>query len=125
MTIPEALPRVRAVDSDKGEFSSQLCFRTHPLTDAVWTTLLTNTKYLTGLLTLDHSLKAVGTKYPLLVLYTDGLTPDGHAALDARGIRKQRIEYLLPTGSNDYSNDERFYDCWSTSPPVPAPRCRR
>jgi hypothetical protein len=82
----------------------------------VWLTLLTNTKYLSGLLTLDFSLKAVGSKYPLVALYTDGLTPNGHAALDARGIKKQRIEYLLPKAENDYSNDVRFYDCWSELP---------
>lgn len=82
----------------------------------MWTTLLTNTKYLSGLLTLDYSLKAVGSKYPLVVLYTDGLTADGHAALDARGIKKQRIEYLLPEAENDYSDDVRFYDCWSKPP---------
>ena len=78
--------------------------------------MLTNTKYLSGLLTLDYSLKAVGSKYPLVVLYTDGLTADGHAALDARGIKKQRIEYLLPEVENDFSNDVRFYDCWSKPP---------
>ncbi|KAJ5404050.1 glycosyl transferase family protein [Penicillium cosmopolitanum] len=37
----------------------------------VWTTLITNTAYLSGLLTLDYSLKRAGSKYPLVVLYTD------------------------------------------------------
>ncbi|KAF8545498.1 nucleotide-diphospho-sugar transferase [Trichophaea hybrida] len=98
--MTEPAPRERVVDSPK-----------------IWTTLLTNTKYLSGLLTLDYSLKAVGSKYPLLALYTNGLTPDGHAALDARGIKKQRIEYLIPKVENDYSNDVRFYDCWSKLQP--------
>ena len=79
----------------------------------VWTTLITNTAYLPGLLTLDHSLKRSGSKYPLVALYTDTFPAEGHAALDARGIPKQRIEYLLPTAGKDYSNDPRFYDCWS------------
>ncbi|KAK6597980.1 glycosyl transferase family 8 [Botrytis cinerea] len=46
------------------------------------------------------------------------LSPEGHAALEARGIPKQRIEYLLPkNGGKDYSNDPRFYDCWSKLAP--------
>jgi lipopolysaccharide biosynthesis glycosyltransferase len=49
-----------------------------------------------------------------VALYTDTFPAEGHAALDARGIPKQRIEYLLPSsGGKDYSNDPRFYDCWS------------
>ena len=79
----------------------------------VWTTLLTNTKYLPGLLALDFSLKSVGSKYPLVVLYTDTLEPEGHEALKLRNIPTKRIEYLLPSAYKDYKNDVRFYDCWS------------
>ncbi len=64
-------------------------------------------------MTLDYSLKQAGSKYPLAALYTDTFPAEGHAALEARGIPKQRIEYLLPTEGKDYSNDPRFYDCWS------------
>ncbi|KAF2207897.1 glycosyltransferase family 8 protein [Cercospora zeae-maydis SCOH1-5] len=85
--------------------------------DKVWTTLITNTAYLSGLLTLDASLKLVGSKYPLVALYTDTFPPEGHAALDVRRIPKQRVNYLLPTASKDYSNDPRFYDCWSKLTP--------
>ncbi|KAH3951517.1 hypothetical protein HBH70_092020 [Parastagonospora nodorum] len=83
----------------------------------VWTTLITNTDYLTGLLTLDYSLKKHGTKYPLIALYTDTFPTEGHAALDARSIPKQHVKYLLPSVSKDYSNDPRFYDCWSKLTP--------
>ncbi|KAF7874246.1 hypothetical protein EAF04_002918 [Stromatinia cepivora] len=84
----------------------------------VWTTLITNTAYLSGLLTLDYSLKKHNSKYPLVALYTDAFPSEGHAALEARGIPKQRIEYLLPkNGGKDYSNDPRFYDCWSKLAP--------
>ncbi|KNG45725.1 glycosyltransferase family 8 protein [Stemphylium lycopersici] len=62
----------------------------------VWTTLITNTAYLTGLLTLDHSLKKHGSKYPLVALYTDTFPAEGHKALDDRGIPKQHVKYLLP-----------------------------
>ncbi|ORY64948.1 nucleotide-diphospho-sugar transferase [Pseudomassariella vexata] len=86
--------------------------------DKVWTTLITNNDYLSGLLTLDFSLKKHQTAYPLVALYTDTFPASGLAALSARGIPSQRIEYLLPTsGSKDYSNDPRFYDCWSKLTP--------
>ncbi|KAI5308627.1 hypothetical protein KEM55_005262 [Ascosphaera atra] len=83
----------------------------------VWTTLITNTAYLPGLLALDLSLKRVHSSYPLVALYTDTFPPEGHAALDARAIPKQRIPYLLPSVHKDYSNDVRFYDCWSKLAP--------
>lgn len=83
----------------------------------VWTTLITNTAYLSGLLTLDYSLKQVGSKYPLVALYTDGFPPEGHAALKARGIPSKRVPYLLPSMPKEYTNDPRFYDCWSKLTP--------
>jgi hypothetical protein len=87
------------------------------LSRTVWTTLLTNTAYLPGLLTLDYSLKRSKSVYPLIVLYTDELPLQAHEALDRRGIRKRHVPYLLPTASNDYSNDPRFYDCWTKMVP--------
>ncbi|KAI9842904.1 MAG: hypothetical protein M1837_006736 [Sclerophora amabilis] len=83
----------------------------------VWTTLITNTAYLTGLLTLDHGLKKTGSKYPLVALYTDSFPEEGHRALDNRKIPKKRVKYLLPTTHKDFSNDARFYDCWSKLTP--------
>lgn len=83
----------------------------------MWTTLITNTRYLSGLLTLDHSLKAVGSRFPLVALYTDSFPAAGRAALAARGIPAQRVPYLLPRLPVDYSNDPRFYDCWSKLTP--------
>lgn len=84
-----------------------------------WTTLLTNSKYLPGLLALDFSLKSVGSKYPLVVLYTDTLEADAHAALKARGVLKKRVEYLLPSAHKDFGSEVRFYDCWS-APSIPS-----
>lgn len=83
----------------------------------VWTTLITNTKYLTGLFTLEYSLRNVGSKYPLVALYTESFEEEGLEALDRRGIRKQKVEYLLPKAHKDYSTDPRFYDCWSKLQP--------
>ncbi|KAI9819705.1 MAG: hypothetical protein M1832_003939 [Thelocarpon impressellum] len=86
-------------------------------TPRVWTSLITNTAYLSGLLTLDHSLKTHKTKYPLVALFTDSFPPEGHRALDERRIPKQRVNYLLPSVEKDFSNDPRFYDCWSKLTP--------
>lgn len=83
----------------------------------VWTTLITNTKYLSGLILLNYSLKKVGSKYPLIALYTDGFPQEGIDALELRGIPKKHITYLLPSVKKDYSNDPRFYDCWSKLAP--------
>lgn len=66
---------------------------------------------------MDHALKTYKSKYPLVVLYTDSFEEEGHAALDRRGIPKKRIEYLLPSLHKDFSNDTRFYDCWSKLTP--------
>ena len=83
----------------------------------VWTTLITNMGYLPGLLTLDASLKHVSSKYPLIALYTDGFPQEGRDALDRRGIPRKRVPYLLPQVHKDFSNDPRFYDCWSKLTP--------
>jgi alpha-N-acetylglucosamine transferase len=68
-------------------------------------------------LLLDYSLKRVSSAYPLVALYTDTFPEEGHKALDIRGIPKQKVAYLLPTVKKDYSNDPRFYDCWSKLTP--------
>jgi Glycosyl transferase family 8 len=83
----------------------------------VWTTLITNTKYLSGLLTLDYSLKKAGSKYPLVALYTETFPDEGHRALRARNIPAREIPYLLPSVPKEYAEDPRFYDCWSKLAP--------
>ena len=52
-----------------------------------------------------------------MALFSDAFPAEGHAALDRRGIQKQRVEYLLPSVEKDYSKDPRFYDCWSKLTP--------
>jgi Glycosyl transferase family 8 len=83
----------------------------------VWTTLITNTNYLSGLLTLEYSLKQVDSKYPLVALYTDTFPDEGLQALKSRGIPAREIPYLLPSVSKEYAQDPRFYDCWSKLAP--------
>ncbi|KAI4125687.1 MAG: hypothetical protein LQ347_005271, partial [Umbilicaria vellea] len=110
------------VDSKKGKITSVPHRPPAPSADnrpphSVWTTLITNTSYLSGLLTLDASLKAVKSKYPLLALYTDTFPPAGHAALAARHIPSKRIAYLLPSTPKAFTHDPRFHDCWSKLAP--------
>ena len=83
----------------------------------VWTTLITNTKYLSGLLTLDYSLKKANSQYPLIALYTDAFPDEGLAVLKRRNIPARKIPYLLPSIPKEYTNDPRFYDCWSKLAP--------
>ncbi|KAI4174940.1 MAG: hypothetical protein LQ343_001967 [Gyalolechia ehrenbergii] len=91
----------------------------------VWTTLITNTKYLSGLLTLDFSLKKHKSRYPLVALYTNTFPEEGHRALDIRQIPKRHIEYILPSVGKDFTNDPRFYDCWSKLVPFSLTRYDR
>ena len=83
----------------------------------VWTTLITNTNYLSGLLTLEYSLRKHKSRYPLVALYTESFPSEGHEALKRRGIAAKEIPYLLPSVSKEYINDPRFYDCWSKLAP--------
>jgi len=69
--------------------------------------------YLPGLLTLEHSLRRSGSRYPLVALHTDNLPPGGHDALDRSKILKVRVDYLLPRQSRKYDADPRFYDTWT------------
>ncbi|KAL4989719.1 nucleotide-diphospho-sugar transferase [Aspergillus falconensis] len=89
----------------------------NPNPKKVWTTLITDASYIPGLLTLEFSLRRCESKYPLVALYTDSFPASGHAALDARGIAKKHVPYLLPSIPKDYTNDMRFYDCWSKLTP--------
>ena len=46
-------------------------------------------------------------------MYTETFPEEGHAALDLRKIDKKLVSYVKPESSRDFSNDPRFYDCWS------------
>ncbi|KAH3661816.1 hypothetical protein OGAPHI_005994 [Ogataea philodendri] len=83
----------------------------------VWSTLITNTKYLEGLLTLNFSLKKAGSKYPLVALYTKQLDPNSVKAICKRGISVIQIDPLIPTKSKQFGHDSRFYDTWSKLQP--------
>ncbi|GAA5819986.1 hypothetical protein JCM3770_006814 [Rhodotorula araucariae] len=75
-------------------------------------TLLTNDRYLPGLLLLDYTLKEVGTKYPLVVLTTPSFPQERIALLETLGMPTKRIELLEPRGEM-LLIAERFKDTWS------------
>lgn len=52
-----------------------------------------------------------------MALYTDSFPEEGHKALNTRGILKHHVKYLLPSTPKEYTNDPRFYDCWSKLTP--------
>ncbi|KAK2612373.1 hypothetical protein QQS21_001637 [Conoideocrella luteorostrata] len=81
--------------------------------DKVWVTLITNTSYLSGLLTLSHSLRAVRSKYPLIALYTNSFPTSALTALTARGISYLPVPFLSPQSGKQYTEDARFNDCWT------------
>ncbi|KAJ5219838.1 hypothetical protein N7468_009042 [Penicillium chermesinum] len=68
----------------------------------VWTTLITNTEYL--------SVPFGGVVHRHL----PGRRPQGPGR---PGILKQRVAYLLPSTPKAFTNDPRFYDCWSKLTP--------
>ncbi|KAK4121307.1 glycosyltransferase family 8 protein [Parathielavia appendiculata] len=74
--------RARAVDSDK-----------------IWACLITNASYLPGLLTLNFSLRRVGSKYPLVALHTGFLPDETLDALQRRDIPLQQVPFLFPGSS--------------------------
>ncbi|GJN89518.1 hypothetical protein Rhopal_002505-T1 [Rhodotorula paludigena] len=77
-----------------------------------YVTLLTNAKYLPGLLLLDHTMKQAGTKYPLVVLTTPSFPSEHLALLESLGMETKRIELLEPKGEMTLIA-ERFKDTWS------------
>jgi len=79
----------------------------------IWATLITNDKYVPGLLTLNYSLKRSKSKYPLVAMYTEQIDTNSLNAIVQRGIPIHRIHELKPIKSPELSNDPRFKDCWS------------
>lgn len=99
-----------------------------------YVTLLTNARYLPGLvrlsrllrshtldpthlntpvqLLLDHTMKQVNTRYPLVVLTTPSFPSEHLDLLETLGMETRRIELLEPQGEVTLIA-ERFKDTWS------------
>ncbi|KAF8330417.1 nucleotide-diphospho-sugar transferase [Cantharellus anzutake] len=77
--------------------------------------LLTDGKYLPGVLVMHKSHLDTKSRYSFVVMLTPGVDQSVRAALQSRGIIVKDIEYLRPPASkhqlNDY--DKRFSETWA------------
>ncbi|KAG6816287.1 hypothetical protein H0H87_007230 [Tephrocybe sp. NHM501043] len=82
---------------------------------AAYVTLLTKTSYLAGTLVLDYGLRAVNSKYPLVVMVTPTLPSEARDVLRNHGILTREVDSLQPKeGSHSLStHDARFADTWT------------
>ncbi|KAG6820376.1 hypothetical protein H0H93_001347 [Arthromyces matolae] len=82
---------------------------------AAYVTLLTKSSYLAGTLVLDYGLRAVHSKYPLVVMVTPSLPLEAREVLTQRGILMREVESLHPRENSHTlaSHDERFADTWT------------
>lgn len=78
-----------------------------------WVTLLTKPSYLPGVLVVEHSLRVVHSKYPLVVMVTSGLPSKARDVLIARGIETIPVEGLDVRSRSTAFKDERFKDTWT------------
>lgn len=83
------------------------------LIEKIWASLITNTNYLPGLLTLHASLLSTHTAYPFVALYTPSLPATALAALHARNIRTHPVPPLAPEQTRGYAHDPRFTETWT------------
>ena len=79
-----------------------------------WVTLLTQPNYLVGVRTLRASLAAVRSRYPLVVMVTDGIDEQSRQLLADDGCVVREVEPLRPTGGlpGSYAN-ARFAEVWT------------
>ena len=77
-----------------------------------WVTLLTKASYLPGTLVLEHSLRSVQSKYPLVCMVTPSLPEDVRRILQRQNIRVREIQPLYPERRRDLE-DKRFRDTWT------------
>lgn len=83
---------------------------------ACWATLLTKPSYLQGALVLAHSLRKVGSAYPLLAYVTPELPDEARQVLKSHDIIVREINYLEPAKdlkSELDAHDHRFADTWT------------
>ncbi|KAF9270340.1 nucleotide-diphospho-sugar transferase [Marasmius fiardii PR-910] len=82
---------------------------------AAFVTLLTRIDYLAGVLVLHHSLKAVASSYPLVVMVTATVNEEVRKILVKQGIQLYDVEPLMPEKSRHTvsESDARFIDTWT------------
>ncbi|EGO28220.1 glycosyltransferase family 8 protein [Serpula lacrymans var. lacrymans S7.9] len=82
---------------------------------AAYVTLLTKSSYLPGVLVLEFTLRAVGSRYPLVVMVTPQLPAEARAVLARKNITTTEVASLgPPEGVHTLSlSDVRFSDTWT------------
>jgi hypothetical protein len=82
--------------------------------NAAYVTLLTRSAYLPGALVVDHCLRSVGSRYPLVAMVTSTLPQDAREVLNKRGIRVRDVDSLHPSDAHRLAaHDSRFADTWT------------
>lgn len=84
-------------------------------TSFAYVTLLTRISYLPGVLVLHHGLRAVESKYPLVVMVTPSLPRSARDVLRKQGIKLREVEMLQPEEGVHVlaGHDVRFGDTWT------------
>ncbi|KAI8373039.1 glycosyl transferase family protein [Radiomyces spectabilis] len=81
--------------------------------NAAWVIVLTSTnQYVQGAITLAHSLRKVGSSYPLLVLHTPAVTKPALKLLRQAGCQLRPIDPIRPPGKVHYFT-ARFEETWT------------
>lgn len=83
--------------------------------NAAYVTLLTKAEYLPGALVVESSLRAVGSKYPLVIMVTPSLSKEARDVLTRRGVKMREIERVDPADGlvTISAHDARFADTWT------------
>ncbi|KAH8120411.1 nucleotide-diphospho-sugar transferase [Phellopilus nigrolimitatus] len=76
-----------------------------------WVTLLTKPAYLSGTLVLSFSLKAVGSKYPLIVMTSPGLPKEVREVLELFGLETAPVDRL--SAESAAIREARFTETWT------------
>jgi hypothetical protein len=79
-----------------------------------YVTLLTKSSYLAGVLVLNHSLRQVDARYPLVVMTAPSLPEEARALLRNCAIRTREVTSLQPPVHHALADhDSRFADTWT------------
>lgn len=78
-----------------------------------YATLLTRNEYLAGVLVLNHGLRVVNSKYPLVVMTPPKLSKEAREVLQMEGIVIREVEYLKAENVDFAELDKRFADTWT------------
>ena len=83
-------------------------------TNCAFVSLLTKSSYVPGVIVLNHSLRQVNARYPLVVMITPSLPEEAKALLRNCGIHTREVTSLNPPLNHILAqHDSRFADTWT------------